>query len=82
MNVHTYWRAVNDSNEEASETNATGNLPVWEMGKSVLNDAIDDSGERYAGAYPQDKQHQEEEHGEQLRDHGEFRQGFRIGDKS
>lgn len=48
----------------------------------VLDDADDHIAKSNSSAYTQYEEHQKEKHGEKLRYHREFRQGFRVGYES
>jgi len=76
--IKTYGRAINDAKRETKDRDTSGDLPLVKSRKLVLDDAYDHIAEGNGSAYTQYEQHQEEQHGEELRDYREFCQGFRV----
>lgn len=74
----TYRCAINNADRKTENRNASGDLPLIKPRELVLNDADDDIAEGNGSADTQHEEHQEEEHGEELWHHREFRQSFRI----
>ena len=61
-----YRRHVNQSGQEASETDNGCDQPTFPRGKGIADDGDDAANQRHGATDAQRKQHQKEQDGEQL----------------
>jgi len=78
----TYRRAIDNANREADDRNASSDLPLAELRKSIFDNADDYVAQSDISSYTEHEKHQKEEHGKELRYYREFRQSLRIGYES